>query len=124
MCGKRKKLTAREEEIMQLLWKMKKAFIKELVEAMPEPKPHYNTVSTMVKILKEKGFVNLIKYGNIYQVHPILTKDDYQVEEADDLVKKYFDNSYSSMIAHFATKEKISEAELIDIIKLIQSKKS
>lgn len=119
-----KKLTPKEEEIMQVLWKLEKAIVRELVDALPEPKPHYNTVSTMVKILEEKGFVDHEKWGNMYRFFPIVSKDDYQAEEMDDLLEKYFDSSYTNLIAHFAKKEKISEEELKEILQLIQSKKS
>ena len=119
-----KKLTPKEEEIMQVLWKLEKAIVRELVDALPDPKPHYNTVSTMVKILEEKGFVDHEKWGNMYRFFPIVSRDDYQAEEMDDLLEKYFDSSYTNLVAHFAKKEKISEEELKEILQLIQSKKS
>jgi len=119
-----KKLTRKEEEIMQALWKVEKAFIKDIVELMPEPKPHYNTVSTIIKILEEKQFVNHVKYGNMYQYFPLISKNEYQSDAVDDLLNKYFNSSYINMIAHFAKKENISEEEQAEIIKLIKKNKS
>lgn len=118
-----KKLTRKEEEIMQILWNLDKAFIKEIVEAMPNPKPHYNTVSTMMKILEEKNFVSHSKFGNMLQYQPKVRKEDYKTDAVGDLLEKYFDNSHMNMIAHFAKTEDLSEEQLKEILKLIQSKK-
>lgn len=118
------KLTRKEEEIMQVLWGLKKAFVKEIQEELPEPKPHYNTVSTMIKILEEKGFIDRKKFGNMYQYFPVVAKTSYQSDAADDLVAKYFDGSSVNIIAHFAKKENMSEAEIQEIIKMIKSNKS
>ena len=119
-----KKLTKKEEEIMQVIWHLGKAFIKEIVDELPEPKPHYNTVSTMVKILEEKEFVKHEKYGNMYRYQPLVPKETYQGEVVDDVLEKYFDNSYINMIAHFAKKENMSEREVNEIIQLIKSNQS
>ena len=116
------KLAKREEEIMQILWKLEKAFIKEIIEEMPEPKPHYNTVSTIVRILSDKGFVGHKTFGNTHQYYPLVPKENYQKDAITDVLRKYFDNSYSKMVAHFAKEEKISENELTDIIDMIKSK--
>jgi len=118
------KLTRKEEEIMQVLWELKKAFVKEILDEMPEPKPHYNTVSTMIKILEEKGFIDRKKYGNMYQYFPIVEKVSYQSDVADDLVEKYFDGSSLNIIAHFAKKENMSDAEIKEIIKMIKTGQS
>lgn len=115
------KLTRKEEEIMQVLWKMGKAFVKEIQEDLPEPKPHYNTVSTMIKILEEKEFLERKKIGNMYQYFPRVEKTTYQSDAADDLVEKYFDGSSLNIIAHFAKKENMTEEEIKEIINLIQS---
>lgn len=114
------KLAKREEEIMQILWKLEKAFIKDIIEQMPEPKPHYNTVSTIVRILSDKGFIGHTSYGNTHQYHPLVEKDSYQKDAISDVLKKYFDNSYSKMVAHFAQEEKISKGELEDILGMIK----
>ncbi len=114
------KLAKREEEIMQILWKLEKGFIKEIIEEMPEPKPHYNTVSTIVRILSDKGYIDHKPFGNTHQYFPLLKKENYQKDAITDVLKKYFDNSYSKMVAHFAQEEKISQNELEDILNLIK----
>ncbi|MFK7936280.1 MAG: BlaI/MecI/CopY family transcriptional regulator [Saprospiraceae bacterium] len=117
------KLTKREEEIMQILWKLDKAFISEIIEEFPEPKPHYNTVATIIKILKnERGFVDYKKIGNMHQFYPLIEKEEYQQKAIGDVVKGYFDNSFRKMVAYFAKEEKISPAELEDIVKMIKEK--
>lgn len=116
------KLAKREEQIMQILWQLKKAFIKEVIEEFPEPKPHYNTIATLIKVLKDKGFVDHKKYGNTYQYFPLVSKEEYQQHAVGDIIKKYFDNSYQKMVAFFAKEEKISGDELEEIIKMINKK--
>ena len=117
------KLAKREEQIMQVLWKLEKAYVKEIIEEFPEPKPHYNTVSTIVRILEEKGFVSHKSFGNTHRYFPTISKDEYQKSAVGDVLKKYFDDSYSKMVAYFAKEEKISEEELNEIIQMIKNKK-
>ncbi len=117
------KLAKREEQIMQILWQLDKAFIKEIIEEFPEPKPHYNTVSTIVRILEEKGFIGHKSYGNTHQYFPKISKEAYQKRDVGDVLKKYFDNSYQKMVAHFAQEEKISPEELEEILKMIKGNK-
>ena len=118
------KLGNREEQIMQALWKLKQAFVKDIVEVLPDPKPHYNSVSTMVRILAEKGFVGHEAFGKTHRYFPILKKEDYQKQEVNSLLGKYFGNSYSKMVAHFAEQENISAKDLSDILKMIKKNKS
>ncbi len=117
------KLAKREEQIMQSLWKLEKAFIKEIIEELTEPKPHYNTTATIVKILEEKGFINHVAYGNSFQYYPLVSKDEYQKEVLGDVVHNYFDNSPLALVKFFAKEEKINSEELEEIIKLIKNKK-
>ncbi len=119
-----KPLTKAEEEIMQVLWDMGHGFIKEIVDAMPEPKPHYNTVSTIIKILVEKGVVGYESFGKAYRYHPLVKKDDYSKSTVGQLVKKYFDGSYSNMFSFFAREKNISISELEDIIKEMKQRDS
>jgi BlaI family penicillinase repressor len=117
------KLAKREEQIMQVFWDLGKAFIKEVIPHLPDPKPHYNSVATMVKILEEKGFLSHEAVGNVYQYFPLVSREDYQGHAMEDIVSKYFDNSYPRMLAFFAKQQNLSEAELNEIIKLIKSGK-
>src|ERR1700744_3361853 len=109
------KLAKREEQIMQVFWTLKKAFIKEAIPELPDPKPHYNSVATMVKILEDKGFLGHEVVGNIYQYYPIISKEDYQKYAMKDIVGQYFDNSYPKMLAFFAKEQQLNEQELNDI---------
>lgn len=117
------KLAKREEQIMQVFWDLEKAFIKEIIPHLPDPKPHYNSVATIVKILEEKGFLDHETVGNIYCYFPTVSREDYQHHAMKDIVDKYFDNSYPRMLAYFAKQQKLTEAELNEIIQLIKSKK-
>lgn len=118
------KLAKREEQIMQALWQIGPAFIKEIIDELPKPKPHYNTVSTIVRILQDKGFVDHKIYGNTHQFYPLISKEEYQKRALGDVLQKYFDNSYPKMVAYFAKEEKISTAELEEIINMIKNKKA
>jgi BlaI family transcriptional regulator, penicillinase repressor len=117
------KLAKREEQIMNVFWQLEKAFIKEVIPALPDPKPHYNSVATMVKILEDKGFLAHEVVGNIFQYYPVVSKDDYNKHAIKDIVKQYFNDSYPSMLAYFAKEQKVSEEELKEIVKLIKSGK-
>ncbi len=118
------KLAKREEQIMQVFWDLKKAFIKEIIPHLPDPKPHYNSVATMVKILEEKGFLDHDTVGNLYHYFPIVTREDYQKHAMKDIVSQYFDNSYPRMLAFFAKQQNLSEDELKEILQMIKSDKS
>lgn len=118
-----KKLAKREEQIMQVLWKLEKAFVKDVIEELPEPKPHYNSVSTMIRILEEKGFISHETFGKTHRYFPLISKEAYQNTVVNDVVEKYFDNSIPKMVSYFAQKEEINEEELQEIINLIKDKK-
>ena len=115
------KLAKREEQIMQVYWELGHAFIKEVIPHLPDPKPHYNSVATMVKILEEKGFLDHDTVGNVYRYFPTVSREEYQKHDMKDIVKKYFDNSYPRMLAFFAKEQKLTEDELKEIIQLIKS---
>ena len=116
------KLAKREEQIMQVLWKLEKAFVKEIILELPAPKPHYNTVSTIVRILEDKGFIGHESFGNTHRYFPIIEKEAYQKREVGDILNNYFDGSYQKMVAYFAKEEKISPKELEEILKMIKTK--
>jgi BlaI family transcriptional regulator, penicillinase repressor len=117
------KLAKREEQIMQVFWELEKAFIKEIIPHLPDPKPHYNSVATMVKILEDKGFLHHESIGNVYRYFPLVSKEEYQKHAMKDIVSQYFDNSYPRMLAFFAKQQNLSEAELNEILNLIKSNK-
>ena len=118
------KLTKREEEYMHVLWKLDKAFIKDIIANLPDPKPHYNTVATILKILRDKGVVDHEKFGNTYRFYPKIEKEAYQKKALKDILSGYFDNSYTNLVTYFAKEEKISPAELESIAKLIKKAKN
>jgi predicted transcriptional regulator len=117
------KLAKREEQIMQVYWDLGSAFIKDVIPHLPDPKPHYNSVATMVKILEEKGFLDHDTVGNVYRYFPLISKEDYQHHAMKDVVSQYFDNSYPRMLAFFAKQQNLSEDELNEILQMIKSNK-
>ncbi len=108
---------------MQVLWKLEKAFVKEVIAELPDPKPHYNTVSTIIRILEDKQFVQHETLGNSHRYFPMINKQAYQATSVGHLLENYFDNSYSKMITYFAQEEKISSEELEAIIDMIKKGK-
>jgi predicted transcriptional regulator len=115
-----KKLTRKEEEVMKILWKLEKAFVKDIVEEYDEPKPHYNTISSLVRLLQDKGIIGFTQYGNTYEYFPLMTKEEYRKTFMKQVVSDYFDNSYKSAVAFFVKEKGLSPAELEELIKLIK----
>ena len=115
-----KKLTRKEEEVMKILWKLEKAFVKDIVEEYDNPKPHYNTVSSLVRLLQDKGIVGFTQYGNTYEYFPLMTRDEYRKTFMKQVVSDYFDNSYKSAVAFFVKEKGLSPAELEELIKMIK----
>jgi len=116
------KLTNKEEEIMHVLWRLKKAFVKEVVAELPKPKPHYNTVSTVIRKMEDKGFIDHEAFGNTHRYSPSITKEDYRKKYFSTAINNYFENSYKNVVSFFAKEEKISVEELQEIIKIIERK--
>lgn len=116
------KLTNKEEEIMHILWKLNKAFVKDVLMEIEDDKPHYNTLSTIIRNLEEKGYVGHNAYGNTHQYFPLVTKEDYRKGFMSNAIENYFNNSYKSMISFFAKEEKISADELREILDMIEKK--
>ena len=116
------KLTNKEEEIMQILWKLKKAFVKEVLAEITEEQPHYNTLSTIIRNLEEKGFVSHNAFGNTHQYFPIVKMEDYRKRFMNTAIDTYFDSSYKNMVSFFAKEEKISAEELREILAMIEQK--
>ena len=117
------KLTNKEEEIMQILWKLKKAFVKEIMAEITDEQPHYNTLSTIVRNLEEKGFVSHNAFGNTHQYFPIVSIEDYRKRFINTAIDTYFNSSYKNMVSFFAKEEKISADELREILAMIESQK-
>jgi predicted transcriptional regulator len=115
-----RELTRAEEEIMQVLWKIKKGFVKEILEHFDEPKPAYNTVSTIVRILQDKGFVNHKAYGRTHEYFPLISKDEYSKMHLRTFVKDYFSNSFEKMVSFFAREKGISVKEMGEIMKIME----
>jgi len=116
------KLTNKEEEIIMILWKLKKAFVKEIQAEITEDQPHYNTLSTIVRNLEEKGYVGHNAFGNTHQYFPIVAIEDYRKGFMKTAIDNYFNSSYKSMVSFFAKEEKISADELREILSMIENK--
>lgn len=108
---------------MKILWKIKEGFVKDMIEQYPNPKPHYNTISSLVRLLEDKGFVEHKAYGNTHQYFPLIIKQDYRKTYIKDVVKDYFDNSYKQTVSLFIEEQKLSDEDLEEIMELIKSKK-
>lgn len=115
-----KPLTQAEEEIMQILWHLEKAFVKEIVEEYDDPKPAYNTISTLIRIMEKKGFVGYEAFGKSHRYYPLIDKEDYSKKYLNRFVDKYFSGSYKDMVSFF-TKEK--EMSVRDLEKLLDELK-
>lgn len=118
-----RELTKAEEEIMQQLWDLEKAFVKDILERFPEPKPAYNTVSTVIRILETKGFVAHESFGKSHQYYPLIGKEEYKKFAAGKLMSSYFDNSARNMLSFFLEKEKLDLKEVDDIMNIIENAK-
>lgn len=121
--SKLKSLTKAEEQVMQVLWQINEGFTKDIIAEMPNPKPHYNTVSTIVKILVEKGFVSVTPIGKSHLYKPAVGRNDYSKQSVKQLVKGYFNGSFSNMLSFFAKEKDITISELEAIIKEIKKSK-
>jgi len=117
-----KHLTKAEEEIMQVLWQLQKANVKQIINELPEPKPAYNTVSTIVRILESKGFVDYEKQGKGHFYFPLLAKTDYSNQSINMLVNDYFQGSFKSMVSFFVKKNDLSLKDMESILKEINKK--
>ena len=118
-----KRLTAKEEEIMGFFWTKGPLFVKELLTFYDDPKPHFNTLSTIVRNLEEKGYVGYNAYGKTHQYFPIVAIEDYRKTFMNTAIDNYFNSSYKNLVSFFAEEEKISADELREILALIEKKK-
>lgn len=115
-----RELTKAEEQIMQVLWLLDKAFVKDIVSQFPEPKPAYNTVSTIIRILQEKGFVDHESFGKSHRYFPLIDKETYTRKFLHNFIGNYFDNSFARMVSFFAQKDNIDIKELEEILKKVK----
>jgi len=118
-----KHLTNREEEIMDIFWEKGPLYVKEVVEEMSDPKPHYNTISTIVRGLEEKEFLAHEQFGNTHRYYAIITREEFSRNTLKKIVGKYFNKSYSSVVSMFVEEEKISIDEIKELIRLTENPK-
>jgi len=114
-----KELTKAEEQIMQVLWGLGKGFVKDVIERLPEPKPAYNTVSTIVRILEKKKFVDHKAYGKTYEYFPLVGRDEYKKKFVRSFVRRFFGDSFPEMVSFFAGGRDMSREELEGVRRLL-----
>ena len=119
----KQKLTAKEEQLMNIFWEHGSMFIRDLVTYIPEPKPHYNTVATLVKFLEEKGFVEREPMANSFRYKVKISERQYRGSTVSDVVAQYYNNSYTSLVSQFVEEDKIDIDELKALIATIENKK-
>jgi len=119
-----KDLTKAEEQIMQIIWQIEKGFVKEVIDHLPEPKPAYNTVSTIIRILEVKGFIGHEAIGKSHQYYPLISKEDYKRHATEKLLGNYFENSVESMFSFFVKEEKLDLSDVDEILKMISKIKN
>jgi BlaI family penicillinase repressor len=115
-----RELTRAEEQVMQILWDIDKGFVKEILERFKDPKPAYNTVSTIVRILQDKGFVSHKAYGRTHEYYPLVSMDEYKKSHMSSFVKSYFSNSFENMVSFFANEKSMTVDEMEDIMKMME----
>ncbi len=115
-------LTKAEEQVMQYLWKLGKAFLKDLLDQFPEPKPHTNTVSTILKVLKEKKFVQYEVFGRQHEYYPVVSQEQYSGKSMKSLVKNYFEGSYKNAVSFLVEKNEMSVEDLEMLLNELKNK--
>ena len=118
-----KELTKAEDQVMQILWKLQKGFVKDIIDEMPNPKPAYNTVSTIVRILETKGFVDHKAYGKTHEYFPVITKEKYTKFYLNNLIKGYFNGSFQNLVSFFAKENKMDIHELEKLLEELKNQK-
>jgi predicted transcriptional regulator len=117
-------LTKAEEKIMKILWKIEKGFINDILEHFPEPKPPYNSVSTIVRILVKKEIVSFKKYGNTYEYFPLITKEEYRKSQMGSLIKDYYNNSLKQVVNFFSENKNLDIEEVEEVMKMLNEIKN
>ena len=116
-------LTKAEEQVMQILWEQEEGFVKDLLEHFPEPRPAYNTVSTIIRILEKKGFVSHRSFGKSHQYYPLISREQYRNERFSSLMKDYFNNSMKQVLSNFGKSGSMNIKEADEIIQLMEELK-
>lgn len=119
-----RELTRAEEEIMRVLWQLNRAFVKDVLNELPEPKPAYNTVSTIIRILEKKGLVGYTAYGKTHEYCPLITEEQYRRFQTEQLMSNYFDNSLKKLVSFFVKEKNVSLNEADEIIRLLNQNKT
>ena len=119
-----KTLTKAEEQVMQVLWKLGSAFLRDIVEAMPNPKPHQNTIATLLKILVEKEFVSITVLGRQHQYLALISKDEYSKRTMKQMVKGYFEGSFSNVVSFLVRENNITVEELETLLQQIKKQQN
>ncbi|WP_379087542.1 BlaI/MecI/CopY family transcriptional regulator [Pedobacter sp. UC225_65] len=119
-----KDLTKAEEQIMQIVWQLESGFVKEVMDYLPEPKPAYNTVSTIIRILEVKGFIGHEAFGKAHKYHPLISREEYKRHATEKLLGSYFENSVESMFSFFVKEEKLDLGDVDEILKMINKFKN
>ena len=115
-----KQLTKAEEQVMQVLWDLEAAFVRDILDKLPRPKPAYNTVSTIIRILEKKGFVGYKAFGKSHEYYPLISKKDYRRNYFKEFLTNYFGNSYMALTSFFTKEQDLSLQELEEIKKMIE----
>jgi BlaI family transcriptional regulator, penicillinase repressor len=121
---KEMELTKAEDEIMQILWKIEKGFVKDILDHFDDPRPAYTTVATFMKILEKKGYVTFKPYGKAYQYYPLISKEDYSNVHVNSIFKRYFKNSIKDVVSFFTDNNKVSVSDIDNAIKLLNELKN
>ena len=119
-----KHLTNREEEIMEIFWKKGSMYVKDVIELLAGTKPHYNTISTVVRGLEDKGFVGHKQFGNTYLYFAVISREEFSKNSIKNLVSKYFNTSYASVVSMFVEEQKITTEEIQELIREVESRKN
>jgi len=115
-----KELTKAEEQVMQILWEIKKGFVKEVIKKMSEPKPAYNTVSTIIRILEKKGFVGYNSFGKTHEYFPLIAKDEYRSFFLRNFMGNYFGGSIQNLVSFFAKENDLDINDMEEIMKYVE----
>jgi BlaI family transcriptional regulator, penicillinase repressor len=117
-----KELTRAEDQVMQILWQLQKGFVKDIIEKLPEPKPAYNTISTIVRILETKGFIGHKAYGKTHEYFPLISKEKYTRFYLNNMIRGYFNGSFQNLVSFFAKENKLNARDVEKLLKELNDK--